>query len=65
MSDALEWVTLFDRGTGGDAGRERVTKALGADHVVHHLHPPEGAQGPRRDDCGGIEGDPGRSWRLA
>ena len=46
MSDALEWITLFDRGAGGDAGRERVTKALGTDHVIHHLHPPKGRKDP-------------------
>jgi hypothetical protein len=46
MSDALEWVTLFDRGAGGNAGRERVTAALSADHVVYHLHPPKGRKDP-------------------
>ena len=46
MSDCLEWVTLLDRGAGGDAGRERVTKALGAGHVIHHLHPPKGRKDP-------------------
>ena len=46
MSDCLEWITLFDRGAGGDAGRERVTKALGSEHVIHHLHPPKGRKDP-------------------
>ena len=46
MSDALEWITLFDRGAGGDAGRERVMKVLGPDHVIHHLHPPKGRKDP-------------------
>jgi hypothetical protein len=46
MSDALEWITLFDRGAGGDAGRARVTKALREDHVIHHLHPPKGRKDP-------------------
>jgi len=46
MSDALEWITMFDRGAGGDSGRKRVTKALGEDHVIHHLHPPKGRKDP-------------------
>ena len=46
MSDALEWVTLFDRGAGGDAGRERVSAALSADHLIYHLHPPKGRKDP-------------------
>jgi hypothetical protein len=49
MSDCLEWITCFDRGAGGDSGRERVTKALGHDHVVTHLHPPKGRKDP--GDC--------------
>ena len=46
MSDALEWITFYDRGAGGDSGRERVTKALGKDHFVTHLHPPKGRKDP-------------------
>lgn len=41
MSDALEWVTLLDRGKGGDQGREKIDKFLGQ-QVVTHLLPPEG-----------------------
>ena len=32
MSDALEWITLYDRGKGGDTGRAKVTRALHRDH---------------------------------
>lgn len=46
MSDALEWVTLLDHGTGGDKGRQRITDALGKDHVITHLKPPEGRKDP-------------------
>jgi hypothetical protein len=46
MSDALEWVTFLDRGAGGDAGRARITKALGKDHLIHHAHPPQGRKDP-------------------
>lgn len=46
MAPALEWITLFDRGKGGDSGREKVTAALKKDHVVHHLKPPEGSKDP-------------------
>jgi len=46
MSDALEWITFLDRGAGGDAGRAKIDKALGADHVIHHLHPPKGRKDP-------------------
>jgi hypothetical protein len=46
MSDALEWVTLLDRGAGGDTGREKINKALGKDHVLKHLHPPTGRKDP-------------------
>ena len=46
MSDALEWITILDRGAGGDNGRARITKALGDDHVVHHLQPPKGRKDP-------------------
>lgn len=46
MADALEWITFFDRGTGGDTGRGRVDKLLTKDHVVHHLVPPKGRKDP-------------------
>ena len=46
MSDALEWVTFLDRGAGGDAGRDKIDKAIGADHVIHHRHPPKGRKDP-------------------
>jgi hypothetical protein len=46
MTDALEWVTLYDRGAGGDAGRDKVSKLLGHDHVITHLHPPKGRKDP-------------------
>ena len=46
MSDALEWITLYDRGKGGDAGRARVSKFLHKDHVIHHLQPPAGRKDP-------------------
>lgn len=45
MADALEWVTLLDRGTGGNKGRERITKAF-PDHVIKHLFPPEHRKDP-------------------
>jgi hypothetical protein len=46
MADALDWITFFDRGAGGDNGRLRVDKALSADHVVTHLQPPKGRKDP-------------------
>ena len=46
MGDAMEWVTLYDRGGGGDSGRSQVNKALGSDYVVTHLKPPENRKDP-------------------
>jgi hypothetical protein len=46
MSDALEWITLYDRGKGGDTGRAKVSRVLYRDHVVHHLQPPPGRKDP-------------------
>jgi hypothetical protein len=46
MSDALEWITLYDRGSAGDAGRKRVTSFLHKDHVITHLQPPSGRKDP-------------------
>jgi DNA primase len=45
MADAMEWFTLFDRGTGGDKGRARVSSFL-TSSVVTHLLPPEGCKDP-------------------
>jgi len=36
LSDALEWVTLFDNGKGGDAGRAKISQVLNKTHIVHH-----------------------------
>jgi hypothetical protein len=46
MADAHEWVTFLDRGVGGDKGRERIDKALGASHVIRHVLPPKGRKDP-------------------
>lgn len=46
MADALEWITFYDRGKGGDAGRAKVDKVMGGDHIVHHLQPPAGRKDP-------------------
>lgn len=46
MADALEWITFLDRGKGGDAGREKIARALHKDHVVHHIEPPKGRKDP-------------------
>lgn len=42
MSDFYEQFTLFDHGKGGNAGREKYTKAIGGSHALTHLLPPEG-----------------------
>ena len=46
MVDCLEWVTFFDRGAGGDAGRAKVQSFLGSDHVLSHVQPPKGRKDP-------------------
>ncbi|MCO5157899.1 MAG: hypothetical protein M9945_14315 [Aquamicrobium sp.] len=46
MADALEVYTLFDRGKGGDAGREKFAAVLGKTHVLVHLMVPEGLKDP-------------------
>ena len=46
MSDALEWLTFFDRGAGGDSGREKVEAALSKDHLINHLSPPKDFKDP-------------------
>jgi hypothetical protein len=45
MSGASEWLTFFDRGTGGDAGRKKVDKVL-RDYYVQHLYPPSDVKDP-------------------
>lgn len=45
MSDAMEVVTLLDRGTGGDKGRERFSAAM-KHSVVTHLMPPSEYKDP-------------------
>lgn len=49
MADASEWVTFYDRGKGGDAGRRKVEEVMGDDHIVYHLEPPAGRKDP--GDC--------------
>lgn len=44
MADALEWLTLFDRGKAGDLGRARVSRKLPG-QIVRHARPP----GHRKD----------------
>ncbi len=46
MADAFEWITFYDRGAGGDAGREKVASVLTKDHTLHHLKPPKGFKDP-------------------
>ena len=46
MADAMEWVTLLDRGKGGDSGRAKIEKLLKKDHVIQHLQPPVGRKDP-------------------
>jgi hypothetical protein len=46
MGDAMEWVTLFDRGAGGDSGRVRISEVLGKNYVLTHLTPPEHRKDP-------------------
>jgi 5S rRNA maturation endonuclease (ribonuclease M5) len=45
MSDAQEWITLYDNGKGGDTGRAKVSKAM-KKHLITHLKPPEGSKDP-------------------
>jgi hypothetical protein len=45
MADALEWLTLFDRGKGGDLGRARVSRKL-PDQLVRHAWPPKHRKDP-------------------
>lgn len=46
MADALEQVTLLDRGKAGDLGRAKMQSVLGSDHLIHHVLPPEGRKDP-------------------
>lgn len=46
MSAASTWITFLDHGTGGDHGREKIEKAIGKDHIVHHVKPPEDIKDP-------------------
>ena len=39
MSDALEIITLFDRGTGGNKGRARISQAYPHSIVTHLILP--------------------------
>lgn len=52
MGEALEIVTFFDRGTGGDLGRAKVDKVFGSDHIVSHCTPPS-----HRKDAGEMTED--------
>ena len=54
MADALEWITFFDRGAGGDNGRARVDKALCGRSCGH---PPAAAQRPQRSRRNGRQRD--------
>lgn len=45
MSDAFQWITLLDRGKGGDSGRAKISQTL-PDHMVTHLKPTEGRKDP-------------------
>jgi hypothetical protein len=40
MGDAFEWLTLLDRGKGGDKGREKISNVMGKTHLIQHLFPP-------------------------
>lgn len=41
MADAIEWVTLYDNGKGGDSGRKKVSKVMTSSVVTHLLPPAE------------------------
>jgi hypothetical protein len=45
MTDAFEWITLLDRGTGGDKGRQKISKVC-KNNLVTHLLPPPGVKDP-------------------
>ena len=46
MADALEQFTLYDKGKGGDAGREKYDAVLGKTHIIQHLMVPAGLKDP-------------------
>lgn len=46
MSDCFEWLTFYDRGAGGDAGRAKVDAVLSKDHTIHHVTPPKPYKDP-------------------
>lgn len=46
MADASEWITILDRGTGGNIGRDKITKTLSKDVIATHLEPPKGMKDP-------------------
>lgn len=46
MAQALEWITLLDRGTGGDRGRERISRVMGSKCLIRHLSVPAGVKDP-------------------
>jgi 5S rRNA maturation endonuclease (ribonuclease M5) len=45
MAGAADWITLLDRGTGGDFGRKKMEKVV-KDSIVQHAFPPEGKKDP-------------------
>lgn len=46
MSDVFHWITLFDNGKGGDAGRAKLDKMMPSTNVLQHLLPPVGTKDP-------------------
>lgn len=45
MADALQWVTLLDHGTGGNKGRENISKYMKETEIIH-LVPPANRNDP-------------------
>lgn len=45
MSDVVEWVSFYDRGTGGDTGRRKLDQVL-TDQVLTHCIPPKHRKDP-------------------
>ena len=41
MGEASHWITLLDRGKGGDAGRTKIDQFAKADRIVQHLELPK------------------------
>lgn len=46
MGDFFEQFTFFDHGKGGDAGRNKFTKANADKHILGHIMPPDGIKDP-------------------